>query len=635
MSQKPLLPLLGLLILVACNDAGKKARMPKQFAIEDLYNNVSINGADFNQAEDKILVSNNSTGITNVYELSVADTTMKQLTFSTVDSYFPISYLPGTTSFLYVADQGGNENSHLYLMKQGDTSSRDLTPWPNSANSFAGWTNDKKGIYILSNKRNPQFFDVWKLDTASWTPVLLYQNDDGMEFSGISASERYISLSKSITTDKNELYLFDRSTQEKRKISNDNEATWNASGFEKNDSIFYYTTNDASNFSYLVKYHIGSMKAEKFYEDKWDVEGMGLSENEKYHTIFVNEDGKNKVLLFDHATNQPVAFPEIKDGDVLGVDISPSEKNLLLTIGSSTSPQNLYVYNLETKSLKRLTSTLNKAIDEADLVQAEVVRFKSFDGLDIPAIYYKPLQASKDNKVGALVWVHGGPGGQSRVGFSNSIQYLVNHGYAVLAVNNRGSSGYGKEFFKLDNKDHGNADLKDCIWGKKWLASQDYIDTNAIAIYGGSYGGCMVLNALCKYPDEFNAGVDLFGVANWLRTLRSIPPYWEAFRKALYEEMGDPTTADSVHLKEASGLFNYQKINKPLIVLQGANDVRVLKVESDEIVEGVKKNGVPVEYVVFPDEGHGFVKKENQITATKRTLEFLDKYLKPKPEMKK
>jgi dipeptidyl aminopeptidase/acylaminoacyl peptidase len=290
----------------------------------------------------------------------------------------------------------------------------------------------------------------------------------------------------------------------------------------------------------------------------------------------------------------------------------------------------LYVYNIEKKELKQLTNTLNKDIDRNDLVTAEVVRFKSFDGLEIPAIYYKPLNASKDNKVPAILSIHGGPGGQSRVGFNTSIQHLVNNGYAVLQVNNRGSSGYGKSFYKMDNQDHSNGDLKDCVYGKKWLQEQDYIDTSAIGIMGGSYGGCMTLAALAFYPEEFKVGVDLFGVANWIRTLRSIPPYWESFRAAFYEEMGDPNTADSVRLKNISPLYNYEKINKPLLVFQGANDVRVLPVESDEIVEGVKKNGVPVEYVVYPDEGHGFVKKENQITTANKTLEFLDKYLRSK-----
>ena len=624
---------LALVTLASCSNK-EKARMPKQFTIEQLYNNLSVGAAGFNADETKILVDNNSTGIYNVYELNISDTSSKPLTHSKKDSYFAVDYLPGSSNYIYSADQGGNENSHLYLAKQGDTLAKDLTPWPKSTSSFYGWSDDKKAMYVSSNQRNPQFFDIWKLDTATWKPTLLYQNDEGLDPAGFSKSERYIALTKTITTDKNELYLYDRTNKTKKRLSNDNEATWNPTGFEKNDSVMYYTTNDGSEFAYLVKYNINSGKAEKIYEDKWDVAGMSLSEHEKYHTIFVNDDGKNKVLLFDHATGKAVNFPEIKDGDILGVIISPSEKNLLLTVGSSTSPANLYLYNMESKELKQLTSTLNKEIDRNDLVQAEVVRFKSFDGKEIPAIYYKPLQASSKNKVGALIWVHGGPGGQSRVGFSNSIQYLVNHGYAVLAVNNRGSSGYGKTFYKMDNRDHSIGDLKDCIYGKKWLAEQNYIDSAAIGIYGGSYGGCMVLGALAFHPDEFKVGVDLFGVANWLRTLRSIPAYWESTRKALYDEMGDPNTADSVRLKNISPLYNYEKITKPLLVFQGANDVRVLPVESDEIVAGVKKNGVPVEYVVYPDEGHGFAKKENLITTSKRTLEFLDKYLKPSVKAK-
>jgi len=618
-----------LVLLGSCIQRSEKTRIPKQYSIEQLYENLAVYGSGFNADETKILIGNNSTGIYNVYELNIADTLSTALTSSTKESFFAVNYLPQSSKFLYSADKGGDENSHLYLKSKSDTSARDLTPWPKSANSFFGWSADKKSMYLISNNRNPQFFDLWKLDTASWKPVIIYQNDSGLDPGGISKSERYIALTKSITSDKNELYLFDANNKKMTRISNDNEATWNPMAFEKNDSVMYYTTSDGSEFSYLVKYHINSGKAEKLYEDKWDVVYMSLSENEKFHTIFVNEDGKNKVLLFDHKTNQPIDFPEIKDGDVLGVDISQSEKNLLLTVGSSTSPQNLYVYNLDKKNMKQLTSTLNKEIDQNDLVKAEVVRYKSFDGREIPAIYYKPLQANKDKKAAALIYVHGGPGGQSRVGFSNSIQFFVNHGYAVLAVNNRGSSGYGKTFYKMDNRDHSNGDLKDCIWGKKWLAQQNYIDSTAIGIYGGSYGGCMVLCALAFHPEEFKVGVDLFGVANWLRTLRSIPAYWESGRKALYEEMGDPYSADSVRLKNISPLYNYQKINKPLIVFQGANDVRVLPIESDEIVAGVKKNGVPVEYVVFPDEGHGFVKKENQITTAKRTLEFLDKYLKP------
>lgn len=616
------------MLLFSCKNEAEKeeARMPQQYTLEELYDTKYISASGFNADETKILVDNNATGIINAYELTLADTSMVPLTKATATTY-AVNYVPGSADFIYSSDQGGNENSHLYVMDRTTNTAKDITPWANSSNSFNRWSADKKHLYINSNQRDVKYFDIIKLDTQNWNPTVLYKNDAGLTPTAISPSERYVTLSKEITTDKNELYLYDSKTKTTKRISNDKEASWNAMAFEKNDSIMYYTTNEDSEFTYLSKYNINTGKSEKIFEDKWDVVYMGLSESEKYHVVFINSDGKNKVVLFDHASGKEVKLPNFDDGDVSNVIISKSENKLLLTVGSSRSPQNLYVYDIPSKKLKQLTAVLNKKVNQDDLVQAEVVRFKSFDGKEIPAIYYKPIQASKDNKVPALVWVHGGPGGQSRIGYSNAIQFLVNRGYAVLAVNNRGSSGYGKTFYKMDNKDHSNGDLKDCIWGKKWLAEQEYIDGDAIGIYGGSYGGTMVLGALAFHPEEFKVGVNLFGVANWPRTLKSIPPYWESFRKALYDEMGDPYTADSIRLKQISPLYNYQKINKPLLVFQGSNDVRVLPVESDEIVAGVKKNGVPVEYVVFPDEGHGFTKKENQIKTTKTTLEFLDKYL--------
>jgi dipeptidyl aminopeptidase/acylaminoacyl peptidase len=271
---------------------------------------------------------------------------------------------------------------------------------------------------------------------------------------------------------------------------------------------------------------------------------------------------------------------------------------------------------------------LSKEIDANELVEAEVVRFKSFDGTVIPSIYYKPKGASANNKVPALVWVHGGPGGQTMRGYSAQIQYLVNHGYAVLGINNRGSSGYGKTFFTADDRKHGREPLWDCVEAKTFLASLGYIDSERIGIIGGSYGGYMTLAALAFRPEAFKVGVNIFGVSNWIRTLESIPPYWEAQRKALYDEIGDPVK-DKEFLMATSPLFHAKEIRAPLMVIQGANDPRVIKPESDDIVEAVKKNNVPVEYVVFPDEGHGFSKKKNQMESSKRILEFLDKYLAP------
>ena len=320
-------------------------------------------------------------------------------------------------------------------------------------------------------------------------------------------------------------------------------------------------------------------------------------------------------------------MPKLPDGDVTSVAISRDEDRMVISLNGDRSPTNLNAAKIGGADATRLTDSLSKEIDPLDLVESRVVRFKASDGMTIPSIFYKPHQASAEHKVPALVWVHGGPGGQTRKGYSAFIQYLVNHGYAVLGINNRGSSGYGQTFFTADDRKHGHEPLRDCVEAKGFLAGQPYIDSERIGIIGGSYGGYMTLAALAFQPEVFAVGVDVFGVSNWLRTLESIPPYWEAQRLALYQEIGDPVK-DREMLKAISPVFHADKIRRPLLVLQGKNDPRVIKPESDDIVSAVKAASVPVEYIVFDDEGHGFTKKKNQIEGYRAVLTFLDKYLK-------
>ncbi|SDL58753.1 Dipeptidyl aminopeptidase/acylaminoacyl peptidase [Salinimicrobium catena] len=598
----------------------------KNYTIEEFYGNTRIAGGEFSNDETKLLMSSDESGIFNVYEINISDGTKTQVTNSTEDSFFAEDYVPGTGEIIYSADKGGNEISHLYLL-QKNGEAKELTPAENEKANFGGWSDDDQYLYYISNKRDPKFFDIYKMDKDTWEPEMLYENDEGYQLEGLSHNENLVALSQPITTSESKLFIYDREKDKMTEISRE-KGNYSASGFSKNDQKFYYITDVGKEYAYLVEYDLESGESSTVYETNWDVMYSYLSENDKYRVIAINEDGKNRLIVQNNETGEKVDLPEVPDGDIKAVNISDSENLMRLTIGTSKTPNNLYVYNFRTNKIKKLTNTLNSKIDPEDLVASEVVRYESFDGLEIPAIYYKPQQASENNKVPALVWVHGGPGGQSRIGYSALIQYLVNHGYAVLAVNNRGSSGYGKSFYKMDDKKHGEEDLKDVIWGKKWLQEQDYIDDENIGIIGGSYGGYMTMAAMTFNPEEFDVGVNLFGVTNWLRTLKSIPPYWEAYKKALYDEMGDPTTKDSIALYNKSPLFHADKVKNPVMVLQGANDPRVLQVESDEIVEELKKNNVPVEYVVFEDEGHGFIKKENEIKGYKQILAFLDKYLK-------
>ena len=617
--------LIYLLAFVSLPLLAQEAIQPKDYTIEQFYENTRIAGGYFSPDEDKLLVSSNKSGIFNLFEIDISNAEMQQITNSKEDSYFAIDYVPNSENMLYSADKGGNEINHIYLLEENGNS-RDLTPGENEKAQFAGWNKDKSGFYYISNKRNPQFFDLYEMDMQSLESEMIYKNEENLTVEDISHNGHLLALSKSIKTSENKLFLYDLQTKEMTELSEE-AAQYSASGFDKNDEHFYYITNAGREFKSLIEYNLETKKSSNLFETNWDVMYSYLSENDKYRVIGINEDGKNSLIINNTQTGEKVDLPNMQNEDIVAVNISDSEELMRLTIGTAKAPNNLYVYDFSSGDLKKLTNTLNPQIDAEDLVSAEVVRYKSFDGLEIPAIYYKPHQASENNKVPALVWVHGGPGGQSRVGYSALIQYLVNQGYAILAVNNRGSSGYGKTFFRMDDKKHGDEDLKDCIWGKKWLQDQEYIDADKIGIIGGSYGGYMTMAAMTFTPDEFEAGVNIFGVTNWLRTLKSIPPYWEAFREALYEEMGDPVK-DSIALYNKSPLFHADQVKNPVMVLQGANDPRVLQVESDEIVAALKENDVPVEYIVFEDEGHGFIKKENEIKAYRQIREFLDKYLK-------
>ena len=615
--------------VVSCSNETETPKQVAQYTIEQFYKSSEAFGGSFNSDDTKLLFTSNESGIYNSWEADIVTGKSIAKTNSTKESFFSLGYVPGTSHFLYSSDKGGDENSHIFL-KTNDSTVKDLTPGAKEKAQTFGWSKDLKQLYYLSNLRDPRFMDLYKMDTSGWKSTMMYKNETGLEVAAISADERYLLLTQLITTSVSDLFIYDQQTKQQKKITTDNTSN-SGIQFSLDGKSVYFLSDDGSEFTYAVKYDFATGNKEKLYSANWDVVGVAISYNEKYRVVYVNEDGASVLHLFDHQTGKELDFPKFDDGSVQSVNISRSEKKMRLGVGSSKAPSNIYVYDFETKELKKITNTLNPEINETDLVSAQVVRYKSFDQTEIPAIYYKPQQASKNNKVPAIIFVHGGPGGQAGQYYFSLTQFLVNHGYAVLDVNNRGSSGYGKTFFKMDNRNHGDKDLKDVVWGKKYLQSLDYIDTSSIAILGGSYGGYMTLAALCFHPDEFKAGIDLFGVANWLRTLKSIPPYWETFRKALYDEIGDPTTEDTVRLKEYSPLLHADKIRKPLMVLQGSNDPRVLQIESDEIVQTVKKSNVPVEYVVFPDEGHGFVKKENEIKGYGQILQFLDKYVKPAP----
>jgi dipeptidyl aminopeptidase/acylaminoacyl peptidase len=621
-----------ILAVLACSSerlarapAADSAFTPTQYSVADFYGNVEYTGASFSPDGSRILVSSNRSGVFNAYAIPTAGGDAQPLTSSTGNSVFAISYFPADDRILYTSDQGGNELDHLYV-RTSDGRTNDLTPGTQLKAFFGGWSGDNRSFFVWTNQRDQRFFDLYELATDGYARTPFYRNTGGYTPGAVSRHKRYVALSRQNTNKDADVFLYDRQSGATKLITkHTGNVNYVPQDFSPDGSRLLVTSDSGREFAELQAYELASGRKSTVYAADWDVTGASYTRGGKYLIVQVNEDARSTVRLLEAATLKPVPVTGMPAGVVRGVELSKDDAAIALYGSDGSVPFDLYAGRLGHPP-KRLTNALNPRIRRADLVAPGVVRFRSYDGASIPGLLYRPHQASPSAPAPAVVMVHGGPGDQARVGYFALTQALVNHGYVVYDINNRGSSGYGKTFYAMDDRKHGEADLGDVVASKGMLAATGYVDSARIGILGGSYGGYMTLAALTLRPDAFKVGVDLFGISNWVRTLQSIPPWWGSFRDALYAELGDPAT-DGARLRRISPLFNADKIQVPLMVLQGANDPRVLKVESDEIVAAVKKKGIPVEYVLFPDEGHGFVKKENEIKGYTQVLEFLDAHL--------
>jgi len=636
--RKTFVPFVFVAILVAIGCAGphtdtEVARTaPSQtYSMGQFMKTVSIGGSSFNPDETKLLVSSNETGVFNVYELDLASGVRTAVTEGD-DTTFAVAYMPDDPRILFTRDQEGNENNHLYL-REPDGTVNELTEGEATKEQFVGFSNDLAHFFTINNRRDAKFFDLFEWDIASLTKRMVYRNDTGFDATAWTPDGRWLALSKTNTTNDSDLFVLDLSSGDEPVLisEHDGQANFEAEDVSVDSSLLYYTTNIDGEFAALNRYNFLDGSHEEVFATDWDVSYAYFSRLGTYRVIGTNEDGYTRIRITNEISGEELEIADLPAGTVTGVAFSNSEKLMKFTLSSDTMPGNLFLYNVETADLKQLTDNLNPEIDADDLVASRVVRFAARDGMTIPGPLYEPIGASADNKVPVLLWVHGGPGGQSRAGYSASRQFLLNHGYAIFAVNNRGSSGYGKTFFAADDRKHGQEPLWDCVDAKEYLETLDWVDPHRIGILGGSYGGYMVLAALAFEPEEFAVGVDLFGVANWVRTLENIPPYWESFREALYTEIGNPET-DEDFLRATSPVFHGDKITRPLIILQGANDPRVIKPESDDMVAAIEANGGIVEYVVFDDEGHGFTKNDNRIEGWNAILAFLGTHLAAEPQ---
>lgn len=575
-----------------------------------------------------VLVTSDASGIFNAVLVDLENGATTPLTDSTSDAVRAVSLFPEDDRALVLSDSGGDERYHLYV-READGGLVDLMPGEQVRALFAGWADSGEAFYVLTNEIDPRQMDLYRYEVDGYARTLVYRNEATLEIAAISGDGRWLAAVEPVTNAHSRVLLVDLAAEQPAPVNitpGDEAVTRSVFTFTPDNGALVIGSDAGAEFRYAVRHDLGSGEQRRYLAAEWDILFVSYSPSGRYRVWGVNEDARTRIVVDDLAGGGEATSVRLPQGDIAQVRFDREERHVLFLRGTDVTRSELYIAALDGSRLEQLSTASNPAIDPDELVETEVVRYPSFDGLEIPAILYRPREAERGERVPAMVWVHGGPGGQSRTGFNPTIQHLVNHGYAVLAPNNRGSSGYGRTFFHMDDRRHGEVDLDDIVFARHFLAGLDWVDGERIGVMGGSYGGYLTVAALAFRPDVFALGIDIFGVTNWVRTLESIPPWWEAGRRRLYTELGDPAV-DGERLRRISPLFHAEHVERPLLVIQGANDPRVLQVESDEIVETVRANEVPVEYIVFPDEGHGFSAKENRITASEAMLGFLETHL--------
>ncbi|NMN03781.1 MULTISPECIES: S9 family peptidase [unclassified Novosphingobium] len=611
--------------------------IPRRYSAAQFYQTTTYKlprGASLAIAPDgrSVLASSDRSGTFNAYALPLDGGTARALTDSATNATYADSWFPDGKRLLYTADTGGNELSHVFV-READGQVRDLTPGEKVKAIVAGWSGDRRSLWVLTNARDESSFDLYAVDPETYARRMIYRNP-GMGLLAVSPDGRWVALVKQTSNADSDIYLADLVSGGAPKLITDHEGNVSHTpfAFTPDSKALIYATDAHGEFIQAWRHDIEGGADEVVVAADWDVSDLGFSRSGRYRYVTLNADGRTTLDVIDTRTGRAVTMRGLPAGNVEDVRFDEEERRMLLAVSSDTSPTDIYVVDLAGGAATRLTRALNPEIRESDLVEAKPVRFRAPDGVEIPALVYRPKGASEGRKVPALVWIHGGPGigGQSRRGYLPLLQHLVNHGYAVLAVNNRGSDGYGKTFLALDDRRHGEDDLDDVVAAADWLRRQPWVEPRAIAVAGGSYGGYLATAAMAFRPTAFQAGISAYGPTNWLRTLTDVPAWWGSERQSIYAEMGDPAT-DAERLRRTSPYFHAGSIRRPMLILQGAKDPRVLKTESDAMVAALKANAVPVEYVVFSDEGHGFRRRENRIAASEAYLGFLGRFLANNP----
>jgi dipeptidyl aminopeptidase/acylaminoacyl peptidase len=567
-----------------------------------------------------------TTGSNQVWRLDEPGAWPEQLTFHDERVVYA-SFSPTREELVYGMDAGGDEFVQLYRLSADGSEDVTLTDAPDAKHIWGGWSHDGDRFAYAANRRDQAVFDVYvqgRDETGEEAELVA----DGDEFSMVSAagwspSDDRLLLHDSHSSSNHDLYVLDFDSGEPTHVTPfDADVRFSSVAWTPDGDGIYVTTDHESDVRYLARLDPETGQVERVVDGgDWPIEAV-TTHHETGRVAYVqNVDGYSELTLAeaDGTTLDEHPVPELPGGVVFGLSFGPDAERIAVSLSSPTDNTNVHVVDVETGESRRWTNASTAGIPRETFRDVELVHYESFDGLEIPAFFRAP---DGDGPHPVIVDFHGGPAAQRRPSFTPLGQYFVDNGYAVFEPNVRGSSGYGTAFMELDNVRKRMDSVKDGKAGVDWLTARDDIDDDRIVAYGGSYGGFMVLASLTEYPEAFAAGVDIVGIANFVTFLENTGDWRREHREAEYGSLAE----DREFLESISPTSNAHEIRSPLLVLHGANDPRVPVSEAERIVEQASEHA-PVEKLVFEDEGHGFAKLENKITAYSKVVEFLDEHV--------
>lgn len=617
--------------------------MTPRFSIDRFLEVRSCSGPSFSPDGRFVAFLTNVTGVAQLWQVPVEGGWPTQLTF-TADSVRGAHYNPVRHELLYSMDVGGNERNQLYLLRGiGNTDHglgegwafKDLSRHPKAIHVFGGWSHDGDRFAFGANRDETSRFDLYIQKAGSDEARLLVRGPGGYFASaGWSPDDRQLLVSRTESNFHHDLFLVAIDTGEMRPLIKTKEDTqyhhaqWSADG----KFVWCTTTHGGRDRLGLAKIDVETGKLTFVETPQHEVDGLLASPGGRWLAWMVNLEGKSVLRLRDLKTGEDHPAPALPLGVMSGLEFSRDDARLAFVFDGPRHNSDVWLWDLKERGepkiadrLRQLTHASRAGLPFARFVEPTLIHYPTFDDRKIPSWWYPPAQRPDDDRLPpAIVYPHGGPESQTRPAFNAIFQYFLQAGYAVLAPNIRGSTGYGTAYMNLDNTTRRMDAVKDLAHAAYWLRDQMKADPKRLAVYGGSYGGFMVLASVTTYPDLWAAGIDVVGIANFVTFLERTGAYRRAHREAEYGNLGEHRE----FLEKISPINHVDRIRCPMLVIHGANDPRVPIGEAEQIVAALKKRDIPVEYLRYEDEGHGVARLKNRREAYPKMVAFLDRYLK-------